>query len=272
MKNDMISDDLSYQNDIRAENEEAELQRKYNIERIMKVLMVFLGVLLIITVGIGAYSLFYYKKADSIIIEMAQGYNYIEEDDWYLFSYGERDDNPAIFLFQQTKTDERAYFYLANQLQNAGYDVFIGKSLFRYPSFNVGIVDLAKEKYNKHEQWYLMGHGIGSEAIDLYLSNGNTGIAGAIYLGALPATNTVDLGIPLMIGLGTNDTVTNQQPLNDEETTYYSDNVSIYFLAGGNYTNFGYYDLEDGDSEAAIPPKEQQDNTAILIEQFIKNI
>jgi len=240
-----------------------------NLEKIMKILVVILIFSLIATVSLGVYSLISFEPANPIIAETAETYNYIEAERWYLFSNNKNNDDTAIIFYPKTKIDEQAYFYFANMLQRRGYDIFIVKSYFHQPSLSLSIIDRVKAEYPKYQEWYLGGHGSGSDVISRYLvGNKASTIKGAFYLGTVPNEKVRSLNIPLFIALGNKDTVFDWEAYNNQGKQL-MENTELQIIEGGNQTNFGYYELELEDSEATISPKEQQDIVANRLDKFI---
>lgn len=247
--------------------------RSSNLEKMMQTLVVVLAISLIATVTLGIYSLLSYEKARAIIGETADTYNYLEEDDWYLFSSNKNNDTTAIFFYAENRIDEKAYFYLANMLQRKGYDVFIARSLFHQPLFSVSLIDKARQAYPKYQAWYLGGHGGGADVITRYLLNDNEHqIAGAFYFGAVPDDKVLALQRPLFILLGKNDGVFNWENYYAESYKYFTPLIELQIIEGGNHTNFGYYNLDGHDLAATISPKEQQDIVAQRLSKFIERI
>lgn len=269
-----MTNNTSNVQELMLDDEQQDLEEQNsNLEKIMKILVVVLVICLLVTAGLGAYSLLYYEKANPVMEETAATYNYVEEDDWYLFS-NNNNNNVAIFFYPRAKLDEMAYFYLANMLQRRGYDVFIAKSLFHQPSFSLSLVDKAMEKYPKYASWFLGSHGSGTDAVDRYLqSSRGDKIEGAFYLGSLPSDKVMVLDIPIFIAIGSNDTVFDWDKYETNKNTYFTTKTEIQIIDGGNQTNFGYYDLEYKDSESTITSKEQQDIVANRLDKFIdKNV
>ena len=245
-------------------------EKNTNLEKIMKLLVIILVASLVFTAGLGTYSLVTYQKASPVILETANTYNYIEEDKWYLFSTNNNNDNKAIFLYPKAKIDEHAYFYLAHMLQRRGYDVFIAKSRFHQPLFSLSFIDKAMEKYPKYQAWFVGGHGNAADAVNRYAQGGNLEkIKGVFYLGGLPDKKIIESKMPIFVALGSEDTIFDWEKFETNKDAYYAQQIELQIIAGGNHTNFGYYDNPSRDTVALITPKEQQDIVANRLDKFI---
>lgn len=251
-------------------NEKAEKSQKHIV---MKYALIILTIILLSTVSYISYFLLVYKKADQIILETAETYEYTDEGDWYFFPAVEKEPKTAIFLYQSAAIDRKAYFYFANTLQRKGFDVVISKSWFNQPLLNTGILNDVIEAYPDIESWYIGGHGTGAVAVDRYLSkNDRTEIKGAFYLGAVPSDEQLKKSLPVIIAIGTEDGIFDRTKLENTAERKIPSWYDIYILDGGNYTNFGYYALEKGDNKAKISVKSQQDIVSNKLKEWIKRI
>ena len=98
-----------------------------NSKRKAKIIVLAIVALIFVSsVGYATFYLALFIPAETKITSALDTYDYVEEANWYLFQGDKNNENDAIFIYPNPRTDSKSYFYLATGLQRKGYNVFLG--------------------------------------------------------------------------------------------------------------------------------------------------
>lgn len=189
-------------------------------------------------------------------------YTILEQEDVYLiddYVYFEGDSEIGFVFYPGGRVDYLAYAPLCQKLQEQGVNVFLVDMPFNMACFGINKADDFIEEYEEITSWYIGGHSLGGVAADMYAVNNEEKIEGVVFVGIYESMG-YDLEKTITI-VGSND-------LRVGDSVDYSTNV--YIIEGGNHAQFGNYGENDGDGQATISSKEQQDQTVQLIIEFMQ--
>lgn len=162
----------------------------------------------------------------------------------------------------------QSYGYLAEQLNQAGIDVYLVKSPFHLAVLNASKArEIIQQLQLEHV--YLAGHSMGGamnaqNARDIHVS-------GLILLAAYPGTQTdlSELNLPVLSITASQDQVLNQKRYQEakkrlpKETTFLT-------IQGGNHAGFGLYGPQKGDGKATISALDQEDQVVAAMVEFVE--
>ena len=237
---------------------------KRNIKPSIKSLIVTIISILSLFI-IAIIYLFQYEHAtDDVNKYLISNDNVIVEkiDEGYFFDSKESDK--AIIFYPGAKVEYIAYAPLLFKLAEEGYDCF----LIKMP-LNISI--LGKNKANKiidnykYDNYYMMGHSLGGlEATKFAFENNN--IKGLILLASY-STKKID-NISVLSIYGSNDGVLNKKEYEKNKSNLPS-NYKEVIIDGGNHTQFGNYNLQEGDNVATISYDYQQEEVVKNIKEYM---
>lgn len=233
-----------------------------------KLLMIVLALVLAV---MGVFSLYagnyYHADLEAVrVMSLDTGYEKMERlDDGSLVFYPEEYDTGIIF-YPGGKVEYIAYAALMEQCAQRGILCVLVEMPFNLAVLDANAADGIREQYPQVESWYMAGHSLGGSMAASYAAEQDD-FAGLILLAAYSTEDVTDL--PTLSIYGSEDGV-----LNMEKYEQYRSNLSAdfeeYIIEGGNHAFFGVYGAQTGDGEATITNQEQIEQTADLIEEFVK--
>jgi hypothetical protein len=171
-----------------------------------------------------------------------------------------------IIIIPAGLTSHIAYAPLALRLSLKGYRV----SVVEVP-MNIAIffpqTPLSVDT-SKSNRVFLMGHGVGGVGLSLAMQNKE--YDGGVFLSSYPIQSELIKGSPHFLSIyGTNDNLRNKQAYQFAFSTIRFKEV---VLAGGNYSQFGYFESLQNDGKAAISPSTQIKLTIEAIDEWISSL
>ena len=221
-----------------------------------------ISVSLLILVGILVVAFMIWAQFDYNPTKEAK--QYLGEPVGQGYQFGDETSETGFIFYQGAKVDPGAYSYLGHQLAKEGYYVALPKL-----PFNIALLDSKKglsiiEEHPKIKQWYLIGHSLGGSAASTILED-SPKIKGMIFLASYPIDA---IAIPSLTVYGGQDGVLPVEDIEDSKQDVRSDAV-FHLIKNGNHANFGMYGKQKGDNESPLTPKEQQDETLKVIQEFV---
>ncbi|MGT2756409.1 alpha/beta hydrolase [Streptococcus ovuberis] len=197
--------------------------------------------------------------------EQTTSYSYFEP------KQANTEKQPLIF-YGGGLVDSQSYSYLAHQLADQGYPVYLLHSPLNLPILGQDqALDLIEEK-NLHSV-YLIGHSLGGVVASGDALEGHPDISGLILLASYPASS-VDLSktedLAVLSITASQDKVLNWQQY-EKSKPQLPPKTSYMTIEGGNHSGFGLYGQQSGDGQATITPQEQQEWVSQEIHRFIQN-
>jgi len=181
------------------------------------------------------------------------------EGSTYVFRPEEQSE-VGIILYPGAKVEPLAYSYLAEQLANEGYNVFIPSMPLNFAVFGMNRADDVMQLDDSITTWYIGGHSLGGSMAAAYTKEHSDKVDGLFFLGSYTndSYNLSELTIPSLSiyaefdGLSTMNEIESNRTYNPKSTEYVE-------IKGGNHAQFGMYGEQKNDLDATISPKKQQD-------------
>jgi len=170
-----------------------------------KILLVVVFVLICLVGGFLYYQNDYYRT-DPAINQLLND-TCVDEQEYY-FCPGTNQEN--ILIMPGGKVEESAYLFMAEQLQQNGYNVYVSKSFLK-----LSIIDssAAKEILNNGESFTVIGHSLGGTVASMLYEEYSSQINNIIFLGSYPYSNIKD--VPTLAISASNDLILNQTSFNE---------------------------------------------------------
>lgn len=137
------------------------------------------------------------------------------------------------------------------------------------PTLNLAILDMDAAdgviaQFPQVDTWYLGGHSLGGVVAADYLARHQDEFEGVVLLAAYPAVDLSGTSEHVLQVVGSNDGVLDRDRYEEARELLPEDSDELV-IEGGNHAQFGDYGPQDGDGEAAITAREQQEVTAEAI-------
>ncbi len=223
--------------------------------------------------GFIIYASQYYHDADTDRLNLTptaslpveQGENYV--------AFGNPNAEIGLIFYPGAKVEYSAYSPLMRNLAQRGYFAVVVEMPFNFAFFGINAAQDVRAAYPQISSWWVGGHSLGGSMAAQYAADragaGDEGLDGLILLASYTASDLSASNLGSIAIYGSNDQVLNQEKLMQSEA-YMPANSEVVKLAGGNHALFGNYGTQEGDGEARITAKEQEEQTAELIDAYIK--
>lgn len=227
-----------------------------------KKLLIAVGVLvLLLAVCAGAFFWYvsdYYRAEDVALDVLAQDSGLTVQENLTILSPSAPSDTAVIF-YPGAKVEAEAYLPLLEQIQQTGVTCILVHMPFHMAIFDANAAEDVMAQFPDIQHWYMAGHSMGGAMASQFAADHPEEIDGLILLGAYiygdyPAEKTL--------------TVYGSLNQSVEDHIDYTKNVVE--IEGGNHAQFGNYGPQKGDLPATISAEEQQRQTVLAIEEFMK--
>ena len=196
------------------------------------------------------------------------------DEPYYVFKPLHVEPQKGFIFYPGAFVDPRSYAPAAHAIAKKGFLIVIVKTPNDFAPLGWDRADTVLRDFSSIITWAIGGHSIGGLTGCEYLNERQypNNIRGLILWAAVPSRkyrlDTTD--IKALSIHGTNDGLVTA-PLLAEATQYFPKNTAWVEIAGGNHTQFGYYDtapasVQRGDNPADISREEQQE---IIVEATI---
>lgn len=175
-------------------------------------------------------------------------------------------DEKAIVFYPGGKVQTEAYASLMLLLAEGGTDCFLADMPFRIAFFRINAADSFIS--GAYDGWFVMGHSLGGFAASSYASSHPDGLRGIILLASYPVKELSDK-LCLLSVYGSEDGILEMDEYEKGRGYWPSDSAEAV-IQGGNHARFGSYGIQKGDGEAAISEREQQEETARVIAEWLE--
>ncbi len=199
-----------------------------------------------------------YYRADELALEvMAQGENISVQGNLTVLSPSDPTATALIF-YPGAKVEAGAYLPLLDRIRQDGICCILVEMPFRMAIFDWDAAAEVIPQFPDIQHWYIGGHSMGGAMASQFASRNPDQVEGLILMGAYiygdyPPENALTIYGSL------NQSV--------EDKIDYTQNV--YEIQGGNHAQFGNYGPQKGDLPATITAEEQQEQTALVIGEFL---
>lgn len=226
-----------------------------------------IALIVIILASVLCYGVYYvndYYRADETAIGCLNGtYNVsVIETSNGLFLDGPGNDSAVIF-YPGAKVEYTSYLPLLTDLTKRGVDCYLVKMPFNIAFFGE---DTADEIINagNYTHYYLAGHSLGGVVASDYVNKTNRS-DGLILISAYP---TSKISKPVLSIYGSEDKVLDLDKYSESKELIKS-NFTEFVINGANHAQFGNYGNQSGDGIAKISAKDQQNQSANKIFEFV---
>ena len=231
-------------------------QGEKNLIKIMTIVSVF-------ALGFFAWSLYAndYYHAEGTAKKALQGNSKVavdQKEDYYIFSEIGEESEKGIVFYPGGKVEETAYAPLLLALAEQGYEVYLVKMPAKLAILDMNAAEEIIEDAAHIKEWTMMGHSLGGAMAASYSANHDEEVDKLVLLAAYSTEDLKDKEIEVFSFYGTEDKVLNME----KYESYFSNlpkDVVEEVIEGGNHANYAYYGAQEGDGEASITRKEQQD-------------
>ena len=185
----------------------------------------------------------------------------VELEPWITLSPSDR-ASTGFILYPGARVDPAAYAPSARAIADQGYLTVIVPMPFGIAALGADQATDVMEAFPEVERWVVGGHSIGGAMAMQYTDDNVDLVDGVALWGAYPSPDD-DLSTEPVLGLsvyGSEDGLSTVEEIEDT-AQYLPQDTEFVLIEGGNHTNFGLYETQDGDGEATIPPAEQQSQT-----------
>lgn len=193
-------------------------------------------------------------------------------DDYYLFSSGKEQNKNAILFCPGALVDSASYSLWAEQVADAGYDVYLLKAPFDLAMLAGSKPERILEEH-PDQKFIVGGHSLGGVMACRFAADNSSQISGVLFLGSYPdekgALNQSKL--PVLSLTASNDKVLDWDNYEDAKK-YLPEDTDYVEISGGNHAGFGSYGAQKGDGKASISNTEQQQAIAEHIIQWLEKI
>lgn len=187
-----------------------------------------------------------------------------EKAGYYVFStritssYRGPEAGNGIIFYPGGKVEETAYAPLLLELAEQGYEVYLVKMPAKLAIFGMNAAEDIIENAEHIKEWTMMGHSLGGAMAASFSASHDEEVDRLVLLAAYSTEDLTDKEIDVFSFYGTEDKVLNMEKYEE----YYSnlpEDVVEEVIDGGNHANYAHYGEQDGDGEASITRREQQE-------------
>lgn len=185
----------------------------------------------------------------------------VELEPWITLTPSER-ARTGFILYPGARVDPAAYAPSARAIADQGYLTVIVPMPFGIAALGADKATDVMEAFPEVERWVVGGHSIGGAMAMQYTDDNVDRVAGVALWGAYPSPDD-DISTEPVLGVSVYASEDGLSTVEEIEDTaqYLPQGTDFVLIEGGNHTNFGLYETQDGDGVATIPPAEQQSQT-----------
>lgn len=195
----------------------------------------------------------------------------MQQGDDYL-AFGDPMAKTGIVLYPGAKVEYSAYAPLMRDLAQRGYLAVVVEMPFNFAFLNINAADGIRAAFPQVESWWVGGHSLGGSMAAQYAAAhaNDPALQGIVLLAAYSASDLSDTDLGAIIVYGEHDQVLNRDKLQENASLLPQGALTVQ-LPGGNHAGFGAYGPQEGDGQATIAPKEQQEQTAELVDSYVRD-
>lgn len=236
--------------------------------RILKIVLISLGVVLIGFIGIFFAYVSNYSHAQEQAISAMNSSTVNVTPFQGGIAFGDPDANTGFIFYPGGKVEDTAYAPLAKEIAEGNVFCVIAEMPYQLAVFRSNAAADIMKQYPKIKEWYIGGHSLGGAMAAYYAGKYPDQFEGIILLAAYSTADLSQSSMKALLMHGSEDKV-----LNMENYQKYLSNLPSGYeeitIEGGNHAEFGDYGLQKGDGEATITATEQWRTTSEAILDFI---
>ena len=242
-----------------------------------RLILVLIGALVVV-VGVGAAAVFLLNQTEAkalpgaeTALESGDGVT-VETEPWYSFV---PDDaaSTGFILYPGARVDPTAYAPSVRGIAEDGFLSVIVPMPFGIAALGAEKADEVMEAYPEIDKWVIGGHSIGGAMAVQYTDDHTDIVDGIALWGAYPSPDDdiSETSIPTVSVYASEDGLSSVEEIEDT-AQYLPQGTEFVEIEGGNHTNFGLYETQDGDGVATIPAEEQQLQTMTATLELLETV
>jgi len=233
---------------------------------------------LVVVVGVGAAAVFLLNQTQATALpgaetamESGDGVT-VETEPWYTFA-PEDPASTGFILYPGARVDPTAYAPSVRGIAEDGFLSVIVPMPFGIAALGAEKADEVMEAYPEIDKWVLGGHSIGGAMAVQYTDDHTDIVDGIALWGAYPSPDDdiSETSIPTVSVYASEDGLSSVKEIEDT-AQYLPQGTEFVEIEGGNHTNFGLYETQDGDGVATIPAEEQQLQTMTATLELLETV
>lgn len=230
------------------------------------ILGIMIVIIIIVAIACGYVNDYYHCDSNGLAALKNNGcatVNQIEEG-YFLDGPGEE---TAMIFYPGAKVEAESYLPILYSLAEQGVDCFLIEMPCNLAILGKDKADDIVDQYD-YENWYMSGHSLGGAMAASYSVSHLDKLKGIVFLAAY-TTESLDVDEFSVLSIyGSEDMVLNKEKVKEGRGLVSSAYTEVC-IKGGNHAYFGNYGEQEGDGEATITWKEQQDQTVTAIVRMI---
>lgn len=202
-----------------------------------------------------------YYKATDVAKKAMLGTSEIEvvgEEGYYVFTQKNSEAEKGIVFYPGGKVEETAYAPLLMELAEEGYEVYLVKMPAKLAIFGMNAAKKIFKEAEHITDWTMMGHSLGGAMAASFSASHDEEVDALVLLAAYSTEDLKNMEIDVYSFYGSEDKVLNMEKYEEYRGNLPAEVVEEV-IEGGNHANYGHYGAQEGDGEASITRKEQQE-------------
>ena len=182
----------------------------------------------------------------------------VAEDPWLTFTPAGQQPEVGFIFYPGGRIDPRGYASLMHVIAAHGYLVVVPEMPINMAAFDPNAADEIIAANPQIQRWVIGGHSVGGVMAAQYTERHRDLIAGLTIWAAYPAGNAdlSDADLPVVLIYGSLDPAANDSKVAERKDLLPADTVYVR-IEGGGHHQFGAYQIEPDEHQAAIPRADQ---------------
>ena len=236
---------------------------KKQLSKSEKNVVKIMAVAIVVATAVFAWLMYandYYKATDVAKKAMlgTSEIEVVEEEGYYVFTQKNSEAEKGIVFYPGGKVEETAYAPLLMELAEEGYEVYLVKMPAKLAIFGMNAAEKIFKEAEHITDWTMMGHSLGGAMAASFSASHDEEVDALVLLAAYSTEDLSSLEIEVYSFYGSEDKVLNMEKYEEYRGNLPAEVVEEV-IEGGNHANYGHYGAQEGDGEASITRKEQQE-------------
>ncbi len=233
-------------------------------------LSIAVGLILIAFIAFFIYTGSYYEAdMEAIAAFDYDGFVIREIDDGTAAYVPNGEYDTGIVFYPGGKVEHRAYIPLMKAIASQGVLCILVDMPFNLAVFDINRADGIYEGFVSVDHWYMAGHSLGGSMACEYALKRKDIFAGVILLASYSAADLSETELDVLSIYGSADGVLDKESYAENKSNLPL-GATEHVIPGGNHAYFGVYGEQSGDDEATVTNREQIEQTAKKIIEFVK--
>ena len=236
---------------------------KKHLSKSEKNVVKIMAVAIVVATAVFAWLMYandYYKATDVAKKAMlgTSEIEVVEEEGYYVFTQKNSEAEKGIVFYPGGKVEETAYAPLLMELAEEGYEVYLVKMPAKLAIFGMNAAEKIFKEAEHITDWTMMGHSLGGAMAASFSASHDEEVDALVLLAAYSTEDLKNMEIDVYSFYGSEDKVLNMEKYEEYRGNLPAE-VIEEVIEGGNHANYGHYGAQEGDGEASITRKEQQE-------------